>query len=588
MKKNIFSALLVLTVYAAGITPGHAIFCSNCSQWSQQLLDYFRQGLQYAKEVSTDFSSGITATQQTLETVNNRILIPMRDAMTIITIMKSGDAIQNLILGSMGTDPLMVKNPESYFKNKALSSIGVDMSILSRQNSFYGNSVLSSLISSTRYNYADVSTKLAAINKSSIPKMIQSKVCNDASLSQLAQEDIFNGSDDGTIDPDALGDRKRELNRALCNGDPDTNPALAATLQKISEQRPDIGGWDAWLALTGGDNAYNKTVQSQQVINQKAQEVIDRAKADLAMGGGIKSLTECKKYAENDLNGNLYGESSTPGCALEEVRRTSSVLNSLYMEALNAPTKLLQNTLGPGAGNLVNTAFTSINLIQGITSAMDSLSGDSSGGPTNIPGLVVSSPTPIKDLTNNPKAKESLTTPPKQQLLTHQQSLGTLERVDQNYIADIGFYQNRLGVMKGCYDKLVSDHPQTQGDQRVTSAYSYYQSKTGSNTTLQTKITEEIRLIGTTKTLVANTIDKINSSQSSEEILTTFNSYQNQVDSQNLPNIMTGATREGEHATFKGEIDQASLEGGALFTYNADCTAIRQQLETMNFTGAGS
>lgn len=589
MKKTIFTTLLVLTIYMSGTAPSYAIFCSNCSTWAQQLIDYARQGLQYAKDVSTDFSSGITATQQTLDTVNNRILIPMRDAMTVMTVMKSGDNMKNLILGSMGVEPLLVKDPELYFKNKALSSVQANLGVISGQNSIYSGSVLASLVSANRYNYADVSTKLKAINQSSIPSTVQKNVCEDASLSQLAQEDVLASSEDGTLDEAAFNDRKRELYRALCTGDPATNLGLATTLQKIGEQRPDLGGWDAWLAVTSGDNAYRKTVDSQLVIDQKVQEVLERAKNDYTMGGGIRSLTECKKYAEEDINGNLMGETSSVPCVAEDIKQTGSTLLKAYNDAIGAPLNLMLASFGKGAGGLINSAFTSINLIQGISSAMDSMSGSagSSGGSRpNTTTTVVNTP-PARDLASNPTAKETLSTPPKQQLLSHQDSLDYLDRTDRNYVAEIDSFQNRLATMKGCYDKLVLDYPQTQSDSRVTAAYSYQQSKTTSNGSLKTKLVEELGLIETTKGIISSALSTINSSQSSEEILAVFNSYQNQVDSQNLPNIMTRATREGEYATFKGENDQSVIEGGALHTHNNDCVSIRQQIETMNFNGAG-
>lgn len=592
MKKNILSAVLILTIYASGIAPTHAIFCSNCSQWSQQMLDYFRQGLQYAKDAATAAATPVTAAQQTLETVNNKILIPMRDAMTIVLIMKSGDNIKNLVLGSLGTQPLLIKDPAGYYKQRALGSIGVDLSILSRPNSVYDSSVLSSLINTNRYNQSSAASKLEAINRSTIPSSMQRKVCDDAVLTKIARDDVQASVQDGTLDESAYTDRKRELYRALCSGDPNTNPALAATLTKLASDRPDIGGWDSWLALTGGDNPYNRAVQSQGVISQKAQETVDLAKLEYTIGGGIRNLTTCKKYAENDLNGNLYGETETPGCALEEIKQAASTINSTYLEAINAPIKLLQNTLGPGAGNLVNTAFTSINLIRGISSAMESVSGGSSGGggaaPTNVPIGTVSTSTPVRDLTNNPTMRESLTTPPKQQLQSHLSSLSELERVDRSYLTDIPFYQNQLSVMKSCYDGLAQDYPNTASDPRTTSALAYYQSKSDANSTLQVRINTELELVATTRTLVTDTLNRITSSQSSEEILSLFNSYQNQVDSQNLPNFMSGGTRQAEYITFRGDIDQSLAEGGAVYNFKADCATIRQQIEASNFNGAGA
>ncbi len=569
------------------VQPANAIPVFDATNLAQNIKSWIVENYQLAKDTITASQGTITATQQTIETVNNKILIPMRDAAAILALMESGKYIENLILGSMGTQPLLIDNPGKYFKDRALSSTGVDLSILSRNTGFYDSSVLASLINTNRYNYADASTKLKAINRSSIPKTVQKQVCEDASLSQLAQEDVLASSDDGTIDEVALGDRKRELYRALCSGDPDTNPALATTLMKLGEQRPDLGGWDAWLARTSGDNAYNKTVQSQLVIATKAQEAIDLAKLDYTIGGGLKSLTECKTYAENDLNGNLYGETSTPGCAVEEIKQVSSVLNSIYVEAMNAPTKLLQSAIGPGAGNLINEAFRSIHLIRGITGAVDSMTGS---GTTNRNAAAISpnTSTPVKDLANNPKAKETLSSPPKQHLLYHQNALDSLEKTNKDHSVYIGVYQNKLENTKMCFDKLIVDYPQTEGDSRVRSALDFYQTKTESNNALNSRLQQELSLVGTTKTLVSDTITSINNSQSSEEILSLFKNYQNRIDSERLPDLTAGATREGEYITFKMEVDGSTTDGGPLHTYNNDCASIRQQLDAMNFSGAGA
>jgi len=78
---------------------------------------------------------------------------------------------------------------------------------------------------------------------------------------------------------------------------------------------------------------------------------------------------------------------------------------------------------------------------------------------------------------------------------------------------------------------------------------------------------------------VTNTQSKIDTSLSSEEIINTFNAYQNQVDSQKLPSLTSGISREGDYQTYKGEAETASLEGGALTTYQSDCASARTLLE---------
>lgn len=574
MKKIIVSLVFTLSLYTTTAAPTYAIFCSNCSTIVQQFIDYARQGLQYAKDAVSASQNTITAYQQTLETVNNTILIPMKDAAALMVLMKSGDNIQNLVLGSLGTDPLLIKNPEEYFKNKAIGTVEASLGDIAAYKSIYGDSVLSSLVASSRYQYSDYYARLKAISQSSIPSTVQTKACDDEMLSQLAREDVEVLGQ--PLDQAAYTARKQYFYNQFCAGNPQTDKNTAQALHLLQQARPSIGGWDAWLALTGGDNPYVKATQLKTEIDVKADQMKEQAKTDYIIGGGVKSLTKCNKYAENDINGNLYGETTQGPCISEEIKQVSSAISSSYREALETPMKLIRDSFGTGAGSLITTAFSTINLLKGISNSLSSVTGEEVSN--NTGGTVTSTSPPVQNLTNDPQAKETLTSPAIKQLTSHQTALNNLQTIDQNYLNQIAYYQGQLDGVKACFDQLVQDHG-VANDSRVVAAMNYYSGTSQTNTDLKNTLTQELSLIATAKTLVTETLSKIQASNSSEEIAALFTNYQNTVDSGNLPNSGAAALRDGEYITFQGNVEQSVSQNGAIYNFKQECSQIRQQLE---------
>ena len=591
MKKTFLSLFLIGMLYVSGTGTGYAIFCTNCATNVQQFKDSVVQKFQLGKETISAAQGTITAAQQTLETVNNRILIPMRDALTIISILKSGDNIKNLVLGATGLDPLLIRNPEQYFKNKTLGPIQSWIGDVAAQKSIYSESIYKNLLLNTRYSYSDTATKVKGFTRSSLPATIQARVCTEDYLTKIATEDVIAGG--RPFDAVEFEARKAYFYSRFCVGDPDSSTEegveTAQALMELQKARPNAGGMDAWLAITGGDNEYTRNMNVQLAVNEGAAEVEARTIKDFDLGGGIKSLTTCVKYAENDINGNLYGESASPPCLVEEIQQTGKMFNTLLEDALKSPAETLRSTLGPGAGSLISTAFTSINLLQSISTAAGNITGGSGGGGgTSQTNTDVINRAPTNDLSGNTRAKTTLTGPPVQQLGFHKKALSDLETIDQNYLNEITFYQNQLDNMKMCYEKLVKDHPQIQSDGRVTAAFSFHSTATTTNARLRATIGEELSLIATTTALVTTTLSAIQASNSSEVILNLFNDYQNRVDTEGLPSQTSGGIREGEYTSFKGNVDQSLSEGGAVFIFKADCAAIRGQLETQDFSGAGA
>lgn len=601
MKKSLFIFSLFTLLYTSAVTPTYAIGCPQCSTWAQQLIDYARQGLQYSKDSISAYSNGITAAQQTLITVNDTIIKPAKTAMTYIAIMKNGDNIRNLVLGSVGTNQaLLEKFPEVYIANKELNTIKAGLGDIAAQKSLYGDSVLSALVGQTRFNYADVSTKLRTTNSTKLPSIAQNSACDETTLSNLAKEDIeISGQ---PLNQAAYSARKQYFYEKLCAKDPNTDEATAQALQTLTAARPEIGGWDSWLELTSGDNAWNKFTESQTILATRATEVADAAKNDLNLGGGIRSLTACKTRAQTDINGEPYSVASQAPCISEEIKQVSSALSTAFNEQIISPLKTQYASLG--TGTLVDSLFNTVSLIGNISSAASSITnsvnqiagtdGGGSGTVNNIPVTTTVNKVYDKDLVNNAASKESVTRSPKTQLKLHADALVTLERLNQDFLSTITYHQGQLDTMKSCYDNLVRNYQdQVSGDARVSSAYEYYGGKTCAyqqdqnctggqvavNNTLRAQIQAEQTVAAATKTYVQDTRTKIDNSQSTEEVLSLFTNYLDRVEAEGMPNTITVANRDGAYIVFKGNVDLSMMQGGAIFNYKETCVEIDRQIQ---------
>jgi hypothetical protein len=109
-----------------------------------------------------------------------------------------------------------------------------------------------------------------------------------------------------------------------------------------------------------------------------------------------------------------------------------------------------------------------------------------------------------------------------------------------------------------------------------------YNNKRNSADLLKVPLNKELADINTAKTLITKTLDGISKSNSSEEVLSLFNDYQNTVDTQNLPTQMTGLGRDAEYQKFKMDTDAefATNAGGSgeMALLQAQCEQIRQQM----------
>ncbi len=582
MKKILLSLLLTLSLYSSTSQPASA-------QWA--VFDAANFGANLPTSVSTAAdaaTNSITTIQQTLDTVNKTILIPMRDALTLIQIFQNSKMITALITGSMGADPLLVTNPELYLKNKGIAITQGGIDALAKQNGIFSNSIIGSVVISAKFNSSSLTFKLNNINKSNIPSITQGKICNDdAALSQMARSDTTLTGTDYTA-------RKAELYDKLCRCDPradtDAGKLCAKKLTTLSSRNPSL---DSFYAITQGDNAYTKAELTKLAIAQDAATKKEQAKADLAAGGGIKSKTTCTKVASNG------------GCIEQVIDQAGSILKDAYEKALGSGLATAISSFGSGAGSLIGTIFTTINLVQGIQT---SLGGNSSGGGGRSTTVAVSTSTSTptthnttqtttagftQDLVNNPQTRAVLSAAPMDQLNYHKEQLAKLTATDNSYISAIDSYNSQLGTLEACFDNLIRDYPDdtTSGSSagnQIASAKSFVLTGVTTNNATKASLNAELAKISETNTLIASTINTLQTSNSTDEITSTFQNYQNQLRDRNLPNLTSGVAREGDRLMFNSSVQVSTMQGGQYYNLNATCGTIRQQIEQSRFSGGGA
>lgn len=602
--------LIALMLFSINVKPAKAFLgfgdiVFDPAAFGQFIVSYGTQIGQFVSENLTQANTYLTQLNTYATMYNQTIFRPIQDALMIKSIIQSSNGIKSLILGSVGGQTsLLIQNPQFYLKQQGVNSLKISVNSVSQANGVYSNSILDSIIRKARVA-SDPAGALANCSKSSIPKTIQDSICtDDVKLQSLAADDVAKMQGN---DPAAIKARATELWEKLCIGDPNTDPALADVLTQVGKQTG-VGGWNSWLAMTGGDNEYKKTNDCVALAEQQQAALIEAKAADLQRGNGIISKTECLKKS-TDLNGAEI-------CEEESITQTGYQLSEAFKSAINAPLDVIKNAFGTGGtfsvvgplltnisqlmGN-INMMKSSLNLVTGtlsptgpggdprlqilikgqtspgsLTTIYSSSTLTSSSTTTIDPNIPMGSSTPTQDLAGNLDAKNALTKPILDLLTQHSASLITLKNTDNNsYLPAIAEYLRYIdGVGNidgiGCYNKLITDFPvlvfpsfttpmyyagktipSVANDPRIKEALDYYNAKKTSIATLKTQIANELSLIGSTKSFIDNTISKIANSNSTEEISGYLDAYNTYIEVNQVPSAMSGATRESDVMKYK-------------------------------------
>ncbi len=569
------------------------VVCVNCNSLPQGLFSNI-------KEAWIAIETKLGTYNQMLDTINNKILKPMKDAMTIAQIAKSGQLTKSLVTAATGGDPLLVSNPQLYLKNKSIAVTQGGVDSLASQNGVYSNSLMNSIVAKAKGDNSSLATTLAGINQSSIPAIQKAKICNDASLTQMAKSQVaLSGGDYNAV--------KASLNNSLCAGNPATDPALAKRLIDVSNKNPSL---DSFYAITSGDNAYTKAQKAQQATDKAAEAAKLSAAKDTAAGGGVKSKTTCTKFASNGL------------CIEETIAQASSVINKAYNDALSSDLKVAISSIGSGAGSILGAFANTMSLFNGFTSAVNSLAGSSGSngagsgnngklGTVSMPGTVTSSSSTTgsvysnttvnttfasstgysQDLVNNQQKKTSLSDSPKEFLKQHLSMLADMKKSDNDFLSTIASYNSQLGSVKSCYDNLLTTYPEEvqPNDSRIVAANSFYNNKKSNNDTAGANIALELKKIDITDKLINDTISAIDNSNSSDEISALFKNYQDQIKNQELPDVTSASDGVGRQLELSGELQISTMEGGDIFNMKDTCGKISAEIERIrSLHGAGA
>lgn len=227
------------------------------------------------------------------------------------------------LAGGAQSDPLLIKNPEAYLKNTQTNALRQQIAIIeaSKNHSPASESIITSLIQRRR---AQVNPG-SAMPKDRSPETIQKSLCanNGEAVRSIAEDQVGTLlSQSGPSDADV---RFQELYSTYCEGDPNTDKALAQKLLTLSKSGAYFS-WDNWLLTTGGNNDYSIAMQTQLEIDRRAREQL--ALADKEVSAGYMADTKCIEFMKNDDDGNPYPEGTAP-CLSRETTKPAETVKSI-------------------------------------------------------------------------------------------------------------------------------------------------------------------------------------------------------------------------------------------------------------------
>ena len=566
LTKKFYAVVLAIFFLFTPVQPANAIVCGNCSTWL------------------TDIAAIAETANSVSDFLNAWVLGPIADAMRLVQMTKSGNFIRNLVLGSMGTNnALLITNPKQYLTNQGKASIRESLKNVADAKGVYSDAISGDEIRAARMKY-DSKAQLTAISHSNRPAEIQKNLCSDDELTKLTE---LAGTDDPQ-DP-TYNTRREELYEKLCGGNPAEDPELAKALLALDSQNPSVGGWNSFLTATQeGGSAVAKMRASVVIATNEQAKVVAKA-ADLTMGSGVRSETECGP-GNADLKSDEDGQTFCPE-GKEKIIKLGSQLDQSLKAAIGSPLKLLSDSYGSkgifaligSIASLIGTVNSTVNAFQSVTTSGTPPTTTTVGGVTTT---VYSTSAYSHTLTPGTGQSKQLTDTVKQQTDKHTEDLNKLGAVDGGYLTAINSYGAILSQGKTCYDSLISNFPEITingtrfnalaNNAQVQTGLAFFNSELSKNNTLKNTISTEITAISTTKTLVNETVTRITRSDSVEEIQDVFTNYTNRVDKERLPGVTASLSRTSESMRFNDTVTTMTDVGGQVTTTMNQCAQIGQ------------
>jgi hypothetical protein len=482
--------------------------------------------------VGINISDLDTAVSSNLSMIYETISQPIITGLINVAQQKMADDIIAWANGGFKGQPLIISNPEKYINDAGLKEAKLALSKIP-SDSIYGDSIFSALVD--EYKDIDLGTELASLSKSEIPSILQENICSDEELTSLALEEVQN--DDGTYSDTDLADKKAELYEYVCEGDPNTDPEVAAKLSDLNEQRPSLSGWDGWLALTGGENPYTKKELAQNKIEDKVEKEKEIKTKEVYDGASAVSQTYCDEYAPVETEG------EEPVCISESTLTPGDAVASALERAANSGIDRLTNLTGEGLSGLITTIALQ-KLTGGLNTAFKVTLSD---GGANIGVITRTTSAPKQDLAGNPDTKAQILSPMTKQFDTYVEKLDRLEVTDRDYLIAVNAYENKITEGRSCYDSLVASGAMSPEDSRIVEAYSFYDNRQNKVDAIKGVIVPEMNLIAEAKNFVTTTKNRVNASNSTQEISTIFSDYSAAIISRKYPEPQTEATRRGQY-----------------------------------------
>ena len=545
MKKYLFVFITILQLTHS--LEVHAGAAGGGATEFTQIFNNVELGLIAGTDLTTSIST-------TLDMTKSTILDPIANALITSALNSASNDIMAWVNGGFsGGAPLIIANPQRFIQGKGLDVVKGALGNIPT-NSAFGDSIFNTVLSGYK-GTNDLPAQIKSLSQSKIPGIVQNSMCEDSQLTALAKESVNNPNNIQEVTT-----RKKELYTYACQGNPN-DPEVAARLNDLSAQNPNLGGWDKWLYVTGGGNAYTNAAKTQVIVDKQVAAEQELIKNEIFNGAGPISQKECVKYAE------VTDPYEKPQCLEEQTITPGKTVNALLSKASSAGLDRLSTIMGAGSitGMLSNLAMSAI------TNGINKAIGGGSGGAraVNTSTTLTASRPIIQDLANDPARKRELVSTMEKQFSYYVASLDKLEATDRAYLADLYAYEARIQPGKTCYDNLVQSNIVTTSNP----GFVFFAGRQNTINTTRNSLNQELSKISQARQLIAVTSSRLSASNSSTEIGTIFNDYSTTVDNQKLPDIQAQPTRNGEYTLNKSNISRDT----DVTNYQNACTQLQQQ-----------
>lgn len=490
------------------------------------------QLLNNAELIPINISDALTALATEADMIKNTIGDPIMGAIISTAVQTTSNSMLSWINGGLEGNSL-IQSPEDFIDRKKFDEVRKILSAIP-ENSAFGDSLFSSILESE--NEESLEEIFESFSTSQIPSIVQNNLCNDARLTEEATRRVMD--EEGNYDQESVNNEKEYLYDYACSGDPVGDDDLSVKLIDLYTQDPSLGGDDAWLYLTGGGNEFTQSALGLSAAKEKVENKKELAMKELFDGLGTVSQTECLEEGTDfaGIGVCLQEAILNPGEAVQETLNT--VANSGLLRLISAD---------PDGFASILTSFMTEMLGKGLNTAVSEMTGGNEGEE-----VVVITP-PVDDLANDPERKEEFVNSIEKRLEFDEKTLDDLEQTDNTYTAAINSYEAQINQVKDCFDSLIARGITTRGNNRVNSAYAYYNDRKSRIDAARSVIQNDRLGIAAARALIAATRSQLEATNSSQEIAEILGDYTGTYERQNFPDSSDLSQRRQSYTRDSGD-----------------------------------